>query len=161
RGATSNVADERSTVSASDVADSLLPGAVIANRYVLIRLIGEGGMGSVWAATHLVTRKAVALKFLKPELAQKTDVRQRFLRAARAASAVSHPSIVQIHDVLELDDRSPAMVMDLLEGESLARRLAREGSLSLAEVARLFVPVVAAIGSAHALGIVHRDLKPE
>jgi len=143
------------------VADSLLPGAVIADRYTLLRRIGEGGMASVWAATHVVTRKTVALKFLKPELAEKADLRQRFLREARAATAVRHPSVVQIHDVLELDDRSPVMVMDLLEGESLASRLAREGPLPLVEVARLLVPAVAAIGSAHALGIVHRDLKPE
>jgi serine/threonine-protein kinase len=143
------------------VADSLLPGAVIADRYVLLRLIGEGGMSSVWAATHALTRKAVALKFLKPELAKKSELRQRFLREARAASAVRHPNIVQIHDVLELDDRSPVMVMDLLEGESLASRVARDGPLPLVEVARLLLPVVSAIQSAHALGIVHRDLKPE
>jgi serine/threonine-protein kinase len=117
-------------------------------------------MSSVWAATHVVTRKTVALKVLKPELAKKAELRQRFLREARAASAVRHPSVVQIHDVLELDDRSPVMVMDLLEGESLASRIAREGALPLAQVARLLLPVVSAIGSAHALGIVHRDLKP-
>jgi tRNA A-37 threonylcarbamoyl transferase component Bud32 len=143
------------------VADSLLPGAIIANRYTLHRLIGAGGMSSVWAATHLVTRKAVALKFLKPELAQKKELRQRFLREARAASAVRHPNVVQIHDVLELEDRSPVMVMDLLEGESLASLIAREGALPLAEVARLLLPAVSAIGTAHALGIVHRDLKPD
>jgi serine/threonine-protein kinase len=135
------------------------PGADIAGRYRLERLLGEGGMGAVWSATHLVTQKSVALKFLKSRNNDATTVR-RFLREARAASAVKHPGVVQIHDVLEHAGQ-PVMVMDLLSGETLAARLAREQSLSLSDFARIMVPIVSAVGSAHAAGIVHRDLKPE
>jgi hypothetical protein len=89
------------------------------------------------------------------------DARHRFLREARAACAVRHPNVVQVHDVLELDDGSPVMVMDLLDGESLGARLRRSGKLPLAEAARITLQVVSAVGTAHAAGIVHRDLKPD
>ena len=86
---------------------------------------------------------------------------QRLLREARAACAVHHPGVVQVHDVVELEDGTPAMVMELLVGETLAERLARHRVMSLPELARIMVRVCSAVGSAHALGIVHRDLKPE
>ena len=136
---------------------ALREGEVIAGRFRLERVIGEGGMGVVWAARHVVTRKAVALKFLRGTGRGTEGAHQRFLREARAACAVRHPSVREVHDVLELDDGSLVMVMDLLEGESFAARLARESALPLTEVARIMVPVCAAVGSAHALGIVHRD----
>jgi serine/threonine-protein kinase len=120
-------------------------------------------MGVVWQAVHVVTRKTVALKFLKRNGADDDRAVQRFLREARAACAVHHPSVVEVHDVLELEDGSSAMVMELLKGETFARRLAREpnGGMPLAEVARIMVHVCSAVGCAHGLGIVHRDLKPE
>ena len=136
-------------------------GEIVATRYRLEHLLGEGGMGQVWAATHTVTRKAVALKILKSTGAANPDLLRRFLREARAASAVRHPNVVQIHDIVQMEDGVPIMVMDLLEGESLGQRLAREGYLSLPELAKVLVPVLSAIGTAHALGIVHRDLKPD
>jgi eukaryotic-like serine/threonine-protein kinase len=139
----------------------LVAGAMIARRYRLDRLIGEGGMGAVWAATHSVTRRAVAMKFVRGPVHLKPDLRRRFLREARAASAVNHPNVVQIHDVFELDDDTPVMVMDLLEGETLARRANRERKLSLEDAAAVLLPVVSAVGTAHSRGIVHRDLKPE
>src|SRR5258706_1342695 len=104
-----------------------LPGALIANRYRLDRLLGEGGMGSVWAATHLVTHKPVALKFLKGANASEEMVK-RFMREARAVSAVRHPNVVEVHDVIDHEGH-PVMVMDLLNGESLGALLAREGAL--------------------------------
>src|SRR5579859_1247744 len=91
-------------------------GALIAGRYLVERSIGEGGMGVVWAATHTLTRRKVALKVLKGERAGDARTRRRFLREARAASTVRHPNVIDIHDVLELEDGSPVMVMDLLEG---------------------------------------------
>ncbi len=118
-------------------------------------------MGVVWHAVHSVTRKPVALKFLKPSATHDPRAVQRFLREARAACAVRHPSVVEVHDVLELEDGSPVMVMDPLTGETFAERLAREGAMPLAEVAHIMVHVCSAVGCAHALGIVHRDLKPE
>jgi hypothetical protein len=134
-------------------------GAIIASRYQLDRVIGEGGMGVVWAATHVVTRRPVALKFLKGSSPEQT---KRFLREARIAGMLGHPHIVQVHDVLELpEDGTPTMVMELLAGESLDARLERGGRIPLGELVALMLPVVSAVGAAHAIGVVHRDLKPD
>jgi serine/threonine protein kinase len=133
-------------------------GAKVGGRYELRRLLGEGGMGEVWAGVHLVTRRPVALKFLKGDTGK--DVRHRFIREARAASVVKHPNLVPMIDILELDDGAPVLVMDLLEGITLADLLARRGTLELGEAAQILIPVISAVGSAHSLGIVHRDLKP-
>ncbi len=139
----------------------LAAGNILAGRYRLDHLLGEGGMGVVWSATHVVTRKPVALKLL--HASGPTDARfvQRFLREARAACAVQHPNVVVIHDVLELEDTTPVMVMELLVGESLGARLDRDHVLPIDELARTILPVVSAVGTAHAAGIVHRDLKPD
>jgi len=136
-------------------------GQVVATRYRLERKIGEGGMGVVWEAVHLVTRRPVALKFLKRASTDDGAARQRFLREARATSALSHPGLVAVHDVLELDDGSLCMVMDLMRGESLGDKLTREGALWLPEVARIMARACAAVAAAHAVGVVHRDLKPD
>jgi serine/threonine protein kinase len=138
----------------------LCEGAIVASRYRLERPLGEGGFAVVWAAAHVVTRRRVALKFLKESFCSDTRVRQRFLREARAASAVRHPNVIVIHDVFEEGDR-PIMVMDLLEGESLGERLKREGALPVGDVAATMLPVLSAVATAHAQGIVHRDLKPD
>jgi serine/threonine-protein kinase len=139
----------------------LVPGGIIADRYRLDRLLGQGGMGAVWAATHTITRREVALKFLKGPATARAELRRRLLREARAASAVRHPNVVDVLDVFELDDATPVMVMDLLRGETFGCKLARESPLSVEATARVVAPVVSAVGTAHALGIVHRDLKPD
>ena len=119
-------------------------------------------MGQVWAATHVVTRQPVALKLLLPVLGDDgARVVKRFMREARAASAVKHPNVVVINDVMELDAETPMMVMELLHGETLGERLSREKRLPIGEIARVLLPVVSALGTAHALGIVHRDIKPD
>jgi len=135
-------------------------GDIVGGRYRLERQLGEGGMGAVWEATHTVTNKAVALKLL---LGRGDDpaLRERLLREARAVCAVLHPNVVPVHDVFELDGGAPALVMDLLIGESLASKLAREGRLPSDEVVRVALDVLAALEAAHARGIVHRDLKPD
>jgi serine/threonine protein kinase len=143
------------------MSSSLSPGTVVAGRYRLDRLLGQGGMGQVWAVTHEVTLRTAALKFLNGPVHQRPERRRRFLREARAASSVNHPNVVQIHDFFELEDGTPVMVMDLLEGETLGQRLAREHSLSLSAAVNVLLPVISAVGTAHALGIVHRDLKPD
>ena len=134
-------------------------GDVVGERYRLVRRLGQGGMGVVWAAEHLVTRASVALKFLLPGGSDAAERRRRFLREARGASAVRHPNVITIHDVLDLPE--PAIVMDLVEGETLASLLARESRLELAPAAAILLPVLAAASAAHARGIVHRDLKPD
>jgi serine/threonine protein kinase len=139
----------------------LMAGQVIAKRYRLDRELGRGGMGVVWAATHLVTRRQVAIKFLKASADLRIELRRRFLREARAASAVNHPNVVDVLDVFELEDETPVMVMELLSGQTLRDKLTREKTLSLWQTASIMLPVIDAVGSAHALGIVHRDLKPE
>jgi hypothetical protein len=143
----------------------LVAGAKVAGKYELERRIGVGGMGEVWSAVQSPTRKRVALKFLKPAKEENTTeaeaTRKRFLREARAACAVQHPNVVEIHDVLALDDGAPVMVMEFLSGETLEARLVRDGKMALGEIAAVLVRVVSAVGAAHALGIVHRDLKPD
>ena len=136
-------------------------GEIIAKRYRLAEELGRGGMGVVWAATHLVTRRRVAIKFLLGPANLRSEMRRRFLREARAASAVDHPNVVEIIDVFELEDETPVIVMELLTGETLRERLAREQRMPLGQAASILLQVVRAVGSGHALGIVHRDLKPE
>jgi eukaryotic-like serine/threonine-protein kinase len=130
----------------------------VAGRYRLEHALGEGGMGVVWAATHEITRKKVALKLVKR--ADAPAQRTRLLREARASCAVRHPHVREVYDVVEDDDGSPMMIMEYLVGESLHDKLDREHKLALPEAAALLLPVVSAVGAAHALGIIHRDLKP-
>ncbi|MBK8258954.1 MAG: SUMF1/EgtB/PvdO family nonheme iron enzyme [Polyangiaceae bacterium] len=139
----------------------LAPGQILADRYRLDRRLDEGGMSVVWAGVQLSTSKPVALKLLKSESSKDEATRRRMIREARAACAVDHKNVVQIHEVLELPDGSPVLVMDLLTGESLRERLVRRPTLPLSETATLLIPVVSAVGTAHAVGVVHRDLKPD
>ena len=127
---------------------NLAAGELVAGKYRLERVLGEGGMGSVWIATHAITRAQVAVKFLKPEYAKRLDVVHRFIREARAAVAVRHPNVVAIHDVLQLEDGTPAMVMDYLRGESLASKLVREKTLSVSTAAQLLLPASVAVSFA-------------
>jgi serine/threonine protein kinase len=142
---------------------SLAAGAVVAGKYQLEHALGSGGMGVVWAARHLESGAAVALKFLRrdPGVPEDPDSFKRFLREARAAAAVRHPHVVAIREVLEQADGPPVLVMELLAGESLRTRLTRGPRLSVEETARILLPVASAVGAAHAQGIVHRDLKPD
>jgi serine/threonine protein kinase len=145
------------------VAPTLDAGSLFAARYRLDRKLGQGGMGVVWAATDTTTERLVALKVLvgTDDEAKRRDHQLRLRREARAASAVVHPNLRAILDVLELDDGSPALVMEYLEGESLAGRLDRDGRMDLSELAPIFVQIVAGVQAVHAHRIVHRDLKPE
>jgi eukaryotic-like serine/threonine-protein kinase len=136
-------------------------GAVVANRYELERVVGEGGMGVVWAASDRKTGNRVALKFLREDRASDVRHQERLLREAKAAAAVRHPNVATVHEVLETATGRPFLVMDLLQGEPLAARLARDGTLPLPECARVLGAVVDAIQAAHGSGIIHRDLKPE
>jgi len=135
-------------------------GAIIGGRYELVQPLGEGGMGSVWEAKHVQTRKRVALKFIKRTGESSPHSRRRMIREARAAAVIQHSNILVVHDILEVDG-APMLVMDLLEGESLGSYLARRNRLTLAETAQILLPVVSAISAAHAAGVVHRDLKPD
>jgi len=129
--------------------------------YRLLKPIGEGGMGSVWLAEHIALGRRAALKMLHPEFSTRPDIVTRFFNEARAATSIVDPGIVQIFDFGQHLDGSAYIVMELLDGEPLDRRLKREGALSLADGLRLMRQVASTLGAAHARGIIHRDLKPE
>ena len=140
--------------------DWVLPGAVLAGKYTLERKLGQGGMGAVWRAEHVHLRSPVAIKLIDAQIAQHPEALARFMREAQAAAALRSPHVVQILDY-GADRGVPYIAMELLEGESLADRLARVGRLPPTEVARVITEVARAIGRAHELSIVHRDLKPD
>ncbi len=135
-------------------------GTVLDGKLRLDRVIGEGGMGVVYAGTHLRLDRPVAVKFLAAGLSQSAPSVDRFLREARATSRLTHPNVVDVRDVDVAEDGSVYMVLELLEGESLAEHLERCGPLDLADTLALLVPVMDALAAAHAQGIVHRDVKP-
>ena len=134
-------------------------GQVLGGKYRLIRALGHGGMGSVWHAIHLVLNAPVALKFIDAEELD-AEALQRFLGEARMAAALRSPHVVQILDY-GVEDETPHIAMELLEGETLAQRLARLGRLSPLDTARVIQQVARALGRAHDAGVIHRDLKPE
>jgi serine/threonine-protein kinase len=129
--------------------------------YRVLKQIGEGGMGAVWLAEHVMLGRRAALKVLHSEYSSKQEIVGRFFNEARAATAISDPGIVQVFDFGYHTDGSAYIVMELLDGEPLDKRLARVGTLPPADVLRVMRQVASALGAAHAQGIVHRDLKPE
>jgi serine/threonine-protein kinase len=129
-------------------------------RYVVRRMLGRGGMGIVLEAEHAVLQKRVAIKVLRSDLAADPAERAAFLREGRAACRVQHPHVVAVTDAGE-DDAYAYLVMELIEGESLSRHLDRVGSLGIARVTEIILPIAAALGEVHRAGIVHRDVKPE
>jgi serine/threonine-protein kinase len=135
------------------------PGTKFGSRYVLEREIARGGMGSVWQGRDGKLQRAVAVKLLSPTFAASPPARARFEREAMAVAQLQSPHIVQIFDYgVERD--VPYIVMELLAGEDLRRRLKRDRRLPLASVADVVLQTAKALGEAHAAGIVHRDLKP-
>jgi eukaryotic-like serine/threonine-protein kinase len=133
---------------------------LIAGKYRLIRTLGHGGMGAVWQAEHLTLHSAVAIKLLDPTIAASALALQRFLHEARAAAALRSPHVVQILDH-GVDEGTPYIVMEQLDGESLADRLAQVPRLSPLQTAHIVTHIARALGRAHSAGIIHRDLKPE
>lgn len=134
-------------------------GQVLGGKYRLVRPLGKGGLASVWRAEHLTLHSPVALKIIDPINGEDEDALSRFMREARAAAALRSPHVVQILDY-GVDSDVPFIVMELLEGESLERRLLSRERLSAAEVSRIVKHIARAIARAHDAGVVHRDLKP-
>jgi serine/threonine protein kinase len=135
-------------------------GARIADKYLLLSELGRGGMGVVYEGVHVWTGRRVAVKLIDAELASDPQVGTRFLNEARAATRVDHPHVVQVLDMGRSDDGIIYQVLELLEGETLSARLAREETLASDEALRILLPIMAALEQAHGLGIVHRDIKP-
>ncbi len=138
---------------------ALQSGELLAGKYRIERLLGEGGMGAVYVATNLVIEREVALKVMNERFASMPEAVERFQREAVAASRVSHPGIVQVFDAGSHDGK-PWIAMELLEGESLGQRLAR-GPFGLDDVLRVARGVLSALAEVHDAGIIHRDLKPD
>jgi hypothetical protein len=136
------------------------PNVVVAQRFRLNRLLGKGGMGSVWHATHLGLDVPCAVKFIEGEGAQLAEVQSRFEREAKAAAQLRSPHVVQILDH-GVCDGTPYIAMELLDGEDLGKRLARCGRLPPRELLAIVTQVCRALTKAHGVGIVHRDLKPD
>ena len=135
----------------------MTPGTLIAGKYRLSRLLGEGAMGVVWAAINERTEREVALKLINGE---NDALRRRLLREARACGRLSHRNIIEILDVGETQEGEPFLVMPLLTGETLADRLKRDGLLPPPLCARIGADIARGLEAAHAAGIIHRDLKP-
>ena len=129
-------------------------------RYTVDEELGRGGMAVVFAGTDVRLKRAVAIKALPPELAFRADVRSRFLREAQMAAGLSHPNIVPIYAVEEVDGLV-WMVMGRVHGESLAQRLHRDGRLAFGDARRILRETADALGHAHAHGVIHRDVKPD
>jgi len=156
--------DDASTVCSVDGASLEAPpdpmvGRTLASRYKILRRVGAGGMGQVYRARHVILRHDVALKLLSSELTRDPVMRERFVREAQATNLLKHPNIVDIWDVAEEGNRV-FLVMEFLEGESLAQRM-QSGPMGVREAVEIAIPVCHALGRAHSLGVVHRDVKPE
>jgi serine/threonine protein kinase len=138
------------------------PLTVIRERYRLDALIGEGGMATVWRAWDLTLQRPVAVKLLFARESHTEEVLvDRFLREARIAASVQHRNVIHIVDFGTTADGQPFMVMELLEGETLAARLRRQKPLPVADVVQIGHLTLRGLGAVHAAGIIHRDLKPE
>jgi len=137
-----------------------LVGRTISGRYVISTKIGGGGFGIVYRATHEVVGREVAIKFLIPELAVDATNRSRFLREAKAANRIDHEHIIDITDYGETDDGLVYLVMELLEGRSLAQEIAA-GPLGVRRAVDITIQCASALARAHELDVVHRDIKPD
>lgn len=138
-----------------------IPKELVAGKYRLTRLLGRGGMGSVWEGVHNTLGTRVACKFIEAEYADSEEARSRFENEARAAASLRSKHVVEVYDHGVTGDGRPYIVMEFLQGEPLDKRLERSGRLTLPEAASVITHVARALAKAHGAGIVHRDLKPE
>ncbi|MEY4509342.1 MAG: hypothetical protein RLZZ450_1464, partial [Pseudomonadota bacterium] len=137
----------------------LNPASRRLGRYELISYLGSGGMSDVYVALHTGLHKRVALKLLRPTLRFDPSAVARFLREGQCAARVRHPNVVDVSDV-GIENGVPYLVMELLEGETLAHKLAREGALEVDNAVDVLLPIIEAVAATHDAGVLHRDIKP-
>jgi eukaryotic-like serine/threonine-protein kinase len=135
-------------------------GTLVGN-YRLDRILGRGGMGTVYSGEHVYIKKPVAVKVLHPQFARYTEAVNRFLREARAASSINHPNIVDVTDFGLLGDGLVYFVMEYLDGKSLEDVIEREGAIELHRAINIANQMALALEAAHDQGVIHRDLKPD
>jgi serine/threonine protein kinase len=140
---------------------SFRPGARIGDKFVVERMIGEGGLGVVVAAKNLHLEQTVAIKYLRPNALTNPGVADRFLREARLAAKIRSEHVVHVYDVGTLPDGSPYMVMEYLAGTDLGRQLNANGPLPVDRAVDYILQACEALAEAHIAGIVHRDIKPD
>jgi serine/threonine protein kinase len=138
-----------------------LVGETLEGRYRVIRKIGEGGMGVVFAARHTVIERPLAIKVLKREVMRDAGTIRRFVREAKAASRIGHPNIVDVTDFGQTADGLTFSVMEYIEGQTLSQAIRHGAPFQIARALRIAAQIARALGTAHDKGIVHRDLKPE
>jgi hypothetical protein len=137
------------------------PGAIVAGKYRLDVVIGEGGMGAVWSATHTGLGQAVAIKFISNEFVTSPEALRRFDAEAKAAAQLRSRHVVQVFDNGTLEDGTPYIAMELLRGENVYARVHRAGPVPIREAIEILSQCCKALGRAHAAGIIHRDIKPD
>jgi len=140
---------------------SLEVGQLLDNKYRIVKMIGEGGMGAVFEGENVRINRRVAIKVLHAAFAGNADVMQRFEREAQAAGRIGNDHILEVLDLGNLPDGDRFIIMEFLDGEPLSSRIKRRGRLMPHELAPLMRQVLVGLGAAHAAGIIHRDLKPD
>jgi serine/threonine protein kinase len=135
-------------------------GTTIAGRYLIEEIIGQGGMATVYRARQMLVDRPCAIKVMNRLLAADATIRERFRREAKSTQTLAHPNVVEIFDHGEMRDETPYMVMELLDGRTLAELL-RDGPMASSRAIPVMIQLARAIARAHDLGVVHRDLKPE
>jgi serine/threonine protein kinase len=148
------------STAAPNLVAPIIPGTILAGKFRVERIIGQGGMGMVVEARHIALDERFALKFLLPEYATHPEASTRFQREARAASKLKSEHVARVSDVSTLEGGAPYMVMEFLEGTDLSHLLEKQGPLAVADAVDFIIQGCEAIAEAHSLGIVHRDLKP-
>ncbi len=138
-----------------------ISGSIVGGKYRVLRLIGSGGMGTVWEGVHATLGTRVAIKLIKPQFAQQREARARFEIEARAAAKLKSKHAVQVYDYGVSTEGQPYIVMEFLEGQSLSDAIVSRGTLPPTAVAQIIAQAARALSKAHGAGVVHRDLKPD
>jgi tRNA A-37 threonylcarbamoyl transferase component Bud32 len=153
------VSEELDIAEVGELEESTLIGTTLADRYQILSLLGEGGMGLVYKARHVLMRRMVAIKIIRQEYVSSLNAQQRFQQEAQAVSALKHPNIVDVYDFGISPDGTPYLVMDYLEGTSLTELIRDNGKMDPQRAMGIFRQACRALNHAHQNGIIHRDFK--